>query len=182
MPNNEKVFINIYCKIYAENFSEEMINRMATGDEIYEFLMKDAGQCFDESGRLIPGDHNIWYLGCNEKLGDLQVNDRIWKWSFGESSYENVREFISTLYSKKIITDIQFQNLMAKIEEGSVIDNMYHIKDYLICKRDGLQWGKRSDASEFRNTMKQMVDDVEKLFQKLGYDFNLTGNTDNDYR
>ena len=44
MPEYKKVFVSIYCKIYTDNFSEEMVNRMATGNEIYEFLMKDAGQ------------------------------------------------------------------------------------------------------------------------------------------
>jgi hypothetical protein len=75
MPINKKVFVSIYCKIYTDNFSEEMVNRLATGTEIYEFLMKDAGQCFDESGNLIPGDCNLWYLGCNEKFGHLQLDD-----------------------------------------------------------------------------------------------------------
>jgi hypothetical protein len=159
-----------------------MIGQMATGDEIYEFLIKDAGLCFHESGHLIPGDCNMWYLGCNEKFGHLQLNDKVWQWSFGESSFDNVEEFVSYLFSKKIITDIQFQNLMVKIDEGRQIDNMYHIRDYLICKRDGMQWVKRSDASEFRNALKQMVGDVKKSFQKQGYHFNLTGNTDNDNR
>ena len=69
MPVYKKVFTSVYCKIYTDNFSEEMVDQMAASNEIYEFLMKDAGQCFDESGDLIPGDCNIWYLGCNEKFG-----------------------------------------------------------------------------------------------------------------
>lgn len=177
MPNYQKVFVSIYCKIYAENFSEEMIDRYATGNEIYKFLMKDAGQCFDESGNPIPRDYNIWYLGCNEKFGHLQLNDKIWKWGLGESSFDNVEEFVSTLYEKDLITNNQFNTLIGEIEEGRQIDNMYHIRGYLICKRDGLQWIKRSDASAFRNTIKQMVDDVEKSFQKRGFQVNFTGKT-----
>jgi hypothetical protein len=182
MTNDKKVFVSIYCKIYTDNFSDQMIDQKATGKEIYEFLIKDAGQCFYELGHPISGDCNMWYLGCNEKFGHLQLDDKVWQWSFGESSFDNVEEFVSTLYSKKIITDIQFQNLLAKIDEGRQIDNMYLIRDYLICKRDGLQWVKRSDALEFRNTMKQMIGDVKKSFQKRGYRFNLTRYTDRKNR
>ena len=143
MPINKKIFVSIYCKIYTDNFSEEMSNRMATGNDIYEFLMKDAGQCFDECGNLIPGDCNLWYLGCNEKFGHLQLDDKVWNWSFGESSFNTVEAFVSGLYEKKLISVVQFHILMGKIDEGRRIDNMYHIRDYLICKRDGIPWVKR---------------------------------------
>ena len=39
---NEKAYVSLYCKIYTENFSNEMIDRYATGKEIYNFLLKDA--------------------------------------------------------------------------------------------------------------------------------------------
>jgi hypothetical protein len=142
---------------------------MATGNEIYNFLMKDAGQCFDDSGNLIPGDCNIWYLGCNEKFGHLQLDNKIWEWSFGESSFDNVEAFVSMLCQKKIISGFQFHTLMGKIDEGRQIDNMYHIRDYLICKRDGTPWVKRRDASDFRNGIKQIVDQTVKSLQIHGY-------------
>jgi hypothetical protein len=104
---NKKVFISIFCKIYTDNFSEEMVNRLTTGQEIYEFLMKDAGQCFDESGNLIPGDCNLWYLGSNEKFGHLQLDDKAWNWSFGEASFDNVKTFVSMFYQKKLISGLQ---------------------------------------------------------------------------
>ena len=63
MPKVKKVFVSIFCKIYTDNFSEEMVNRKATGQEIYKFLMRDAGQCFDSNGEPIPGDCNLWYSG-----------------------------------------------------------------------------------------------------------------------
>ena len=129
MPINKKVFVSIYCKIYTDNFSEEMINRMATGDGIYEFLMKDAGQCFDDSDNPLPGDCNLWYLGCNEKFGHLQLDDKVWNWSFGESSFDTVEAFVSMLYQKKLISGFQFHTLMSKIDEGRQIDNMYNIRD-----------------------------------------------------
>jgi hypothetical protein len=71
-----------------------MVNGMATGFEIYEFLMKDAGQCFDESGDLIPGDCNLYYLGCNEKSGHIQLDEKVWSWSFGKSSFDNPEAFV----------------------------------------------------------------------------------------
>ena len=119
MPINKKVFISIYCKIYTDNFSKEMVNRLATGTEIYEFLMKDAGQCFDESDNPIPGDCNLWYLGCNEKFGHLQLESKLWSWGFGESSFDNVAAFVSVLYQRKLISGYQFHALMGKIDEGS---------------------------------------------------------------
>ena len=171
MPINKKVFISIYCKIYTDNFSDEMVNRIATGFEIYEFLMKDAGQCFDESCNLIPGDYNIWYLGCNEKFGHLQLESKLWSWGFGESSFDNLAAFVSVLYQRKLISGYQFHALMGKIDEGRHIDNMYRIRNYLICKRDGIEWNKKPDAGKFRDDIKQMIGDVETSFQKQGYHF-----------
>ena len=171
MPMNKKVFVSIYCKIYTDNFNENMVNRLATGDEIYEFLMKDAGQCSDESGHPIPGDCNIWYLGCNEKFGHLQLERMIWQWSFGGSSFDKVEAFVSMFYQKKLITGFQFHTLMGKIDEGRQIDNMYHIRNYLICRRDGIAWNKMQDAGKFRDEIKQMIGDVETSFQKQGYHF-----------
>ena len=33
-----KAYVSIYCKIYAENFSNEMLDREATGNEIYNAI------------------------------------------------------------------------------------------------------------------------------------------------
>ena len=64
--NNKKVFANIYCKNYTDNFSDEMVDRMATGKEIYEFLMKDARQCFDDRReRLSRATAISGTLGCD---------------------------------------------------------------------------------------------------------------------
>ena len=57
MNEPQEAFVHIYCKIYAENFSNEMINRMVLGTEIYDFLMKDAGLCFDDNDRLWDNAH-----------------------------------------------------------------------------------------------------------------------------
>ena len=169
MDFNLSIFVSIYCKIYCDNFSAEMINRVATGNEIYQFLMKDAGQCFDEDDSIIPGDCNIWYLGCNEKFGHLAVEDKVWKWSFGESSFDTIELFVSTLYQKKIISGVQFHSLMAKIDEGRQIDNMYSIQDYLICKREGIAWDKTPDAGKFRDDIQCMVDEIKTSLENNGY-------------
>jgi len=169
MPVYKKVFVSIYCKIYTDNFSEEMVNRLATGNEIHEFLMKDAGQFFDDSGNPIPGDCNLYYLGCNEKFGHLELESELWSWNFGESSFDNAEAFVSKLYQKKLISGLQFHNLMGKIDDGRQIDNMYHIRDYLICKRDGMPWSKRPDAGKFRSGIKQMVDQTVKSLRSHGY-------------
>ena len=58
---------------------------------------------------------------------------------------------------------------MDKIAEGCLIDNMYDIKDYLICKREGRSWSKTANASRFRDEMKRFVTDVEAYFQNGGY-------------
>lgn len=55
----KQVFVSIYCKIYANSFSEQMINVYATGDEIFRFLMKSAGCCFDPDCFPLPGDVNL---------------------------------------------------------------------------------------------------------------------------
>ena len=171
MPANKKVFVSIYCKIYTDNFSEEMVNRKSTGQEIYEFMMRDARQCFDHSGNNIPGDCNLWYLGCNEKFGHLALEQNLWSWSFGESSFDKVQAFVSMLFKKGLVSMQQYQTLMDKIAEGRLINNMYDIKDYLICKREGRSWIKRSGAETFRSDMKQRVFEVERSFRDKGYQF-----------
>ena len=169
MNDVKRVFVSIYCKIYTDSFSNEMLDRKATGKEIFEFLMKDAQHCFDDSGQLISGDCNLWYLGCNEKFGELVLEDKVWKWSFGESSFDNVRAFVSILYEKNLILKHQYQALMDKIAEGRLIDNMYDIKDYLICKREGRSWIKPENASRFRDEMKRFVTNVESNLKNGGY-------------
>jgi hypothetical protein len=169
MGKDRKVSVSIYCKIYTDNFSNEMLNRKATGTEIFEFLMKDAQCCFDDNGQLIPGDCNLWYLGCNEKFGHMRYGDVALKWSFGESSFDRVEEFVSMIYRDGFFTAKQYQTLMGKIREGRLIDNMYDIRNYLVCIRNNLSWSKTKDALEFRNHMKQMIAGIDKSLKDEGY-------------
>jgi len=147
MNATERVFVSIYCMVYQDEFSKEMVNRMATGQEIYEFLIKDAGLCKDENNEVIPGDCNLWYLGCNDKYGILQYKNIIKQWDLGESSFDRVEAFISLLYLDKVFTDEQYRNLISRCYEGRKIDNMYLIRDYLIAKRKGEVWVKKMTDS-----------------------------------
>ncbi len=171
MNKDKKVFVSIYCKIFTDSFSTEMVNEDATGPEIYEFLMRDAQQCFDENEQIIPGDCHLWYLGCNEKFGHLALEYDLWSWNIGESSFDKVQAFVSMLYEKEVVSKQQYRALMDKIDEGRLIDNMYDIKDYLICKRGGGSWVKRPGAENFRSDMKQRVFEVERSFRDKGYQF-----------
>ena len=127
--SNRKAYVNIYCKIYAENFSNEMIDRYATGKEIYNFLMKDAGLCLP-----LHGDCNLWYLGSNEKFGNIIYKDKSWNWSFGEASFDIVKEFVRAVYDDGLFTEEQYRKLSAKIKEGRKLRDMYFIGEYLYQK------------------------------------------------
>ena len=118
--------VSIYCKIYTNNFSDEMIDRFASGKEIYNFLLKDANCCLP-----IKGDCNLWYLGSNEKFCHIIYNERVWHWSWGEASFDTVQEFIDAVYKDGLFTKGQYLKLLAKIEEGRTIGDMYQITDYL---------------------------------------------------
>jgi hypothetical protein len=103
VSNEKKVFVNIDAKIFNDSFSDEMINRMAIGKEIYDFLMKDGGLSA-ENGMLIHGDCNLWYLGCNEKFGVLRYKDHTFFWDFGESSFAIVEAFITLIYVDRVFS------------------------------------------------------------------------------
>jgi len=164
-----RVFVSIYCMVFDHEFSEEMFNKWATGKEIYDFLMKDAGLCMDDNGQLIPGDCNLWYLGCNEKSGCLKYKDKVFQWDFGESSFARVITFVSMIYKDHIFTNEQFSNLFDKILEGRQIDCIYDIKDYLVAQKEGKAWTKTKRAYEFRADIKRFVARVEKHFQDETY-------------
>ena len=124
--SDKRAYVSIYCKIYTENFSQAMIDRYATGKEIYNFLLKDAKCCLP-----IKGDCNLWYLGSNEKFGHIIYNERVWHWSWGEASFDTVQEFIDAVRKDGLFTKGQYLKLLAKIEEGRTIGDMYQITDYL---------------------------------------------------
>jgi len=179
MDSNQKIFVSIYCKIFNDSFSDALVDRLATGTEIYDFLLEDACHCFDEDGSIIPGDCNLWYLGACEKFGWLVVENDIWTWSFGESSFNNVEGFVIDIYKMGVITKQQYQTLLEKIAEGRLIDNMYDIGAYLICIRDGFEWNKKADAGNFRQDIKRMTWNVGRSFRENGYQFYSGGTKEN---
>ena len=124
--SDKRAYVSIYCKIYTENFSQAMIDRYATGKEIYNFLLRDAKCCLP-----LKGDCNLWYLGSNEKFGHIIYNERVWHWSWGEASFDTVQEFIDAVRKDGLFTKGQYLKLLAKIEEGRTIGDMYQITDYL---------------------------------------------------
>ncbi len=169
MEEPRKVYVSIYCKIQSEAFSQDMVNRMATGQEIHDFLMKDAGLCRDDDDQIIPGDCNLWYLGCNEQFGCLKYQDKVLSWNFGESSFARVTTFIGLIFQDGVFTNKQFRNLFDKILEGRQIDCMHDIKDYLVAKREGRPWTKTKRAKAFRTDIKGFVARVERHFQHEEY-------------
>jgi len=144
----EKVFVSIFCEISTGRFSDEMVGKMATGNEIYDFLMRDAGQCHDNKRNSIPGDSNIWYLGCNERCGCLVYENNVSSWGVNEASFKRVRIFIDRMYEDGLFTEEQYYNLIKTIKEGRRIGRMKNIKNYLI---------KKKKRSWFRERIKTMV-------------------------
>ena len=144
----EKVFVSIFCEISTDRFSDEMVGKMATGAEIYDFLMRDAGQCHDNKRKSIAGDSNIWYLGCNENCGCLVYENNVSSWGAGEASFKRVRIFIDRMYEDGLFTEEQYYNLIKTIKEGRRIGHMKNIKNYLI---------KNKRRARLREKIKTMV-------------------------
>ena len=66
MPDLKKVSVCICCLVQPSGFSKEMLSKQATGQEIYDFLMKDAGLIKEEGEKnsrrfepLVSRDHCI---------------------------------------------------------------------------------------------------------------------------
>jgi len=137
MSTPEKIFVSIYCEVKDNSFSDEMRNTLATGDEIFEFLMKDSQICLDKNGEPMSGDCNLWYLGCNNGFGQIRYNQKEWLWKSGESSFDIVSDFLSNLYNDNVINREQFEKLMDKIDEGRFIGDMVDIKNFLLARKEG---------------------------------------------
>ncbi len=169
MVRSPTFFVSVYCKIFCDSFSRDMVDRITTGREVYEFLVRDSGNAFSPSGVQIPGDKNIWYLGCNEKAGHLVYNDLPIVWGYGKSSFDLVEEFIRTIHQDGHFTHEQFKHLMSLTIEGRQIDCMYDIPAYLINKRRGRPWKKSQDAIRFREKANEFSKRVITIFENAGY-------------
>jgi hypothetical protein len=148
-----------------------MLNRRASGREIYDFLMMNANLCFDKKGTLILGDCNLWYPGCNDSYGLLRYKDTFLSWDVGESSFAIVEAFISLIYIDRIFTKEQYQTLMKKSQEGRLIDNIYDIPKYLMAKEQGKPWTKSKEAKEFRLRAKRFAIRVNDHLQNEDFLF-----------
>jgi hypothetical protein len=104
----------------------------------------------------IPGDHNLWYLGCGDKSGHLIYNTHVSSWGMGESSFRNVEEYVRRLYLDGHFAGKQYRILMDIIDEGCKIDCLYDIPQYLINRKRGNRWTKTPEAKTFRNRMQEL--------------------------
>lgn len=149
-----KEYVDFYAKIYTDNFPVVPWKKIATSEQVYNFLMSDVGLT------EIPGDKVIWYLGCNEKFGHIKYKKVEWEWNFGQSSFDVVYDAIVYMYLDNFFTEEQFLNLSKKINEGRLFDNMYEISNYLKLKDNYKKSKKdfRIEAREFFNGVKDSLE------------------------
>ena len=171
MSEPEKVFIYIRCKVHDVPLSDEMINRVVSGTEIYDFLMKDAQFCLDDNGGPIPGDCNIYYLGFIESSGQLCFSQNEWHFKSGEGSFNIIEEFLTKLYEQDIFNARQYYTLLDKVIEGRRIETVTELKNYLICKRDGIPWVNRMKAKNITEYLKLSLIDIKEYLLKKCIDY-----------
>jgi hypothetical protein len=163
----QKFNVCIYCKIYTDSF--EILDGEVTGDDLYNYLTRDSGHAFNE-GIQQQGDPNIWYLGCNEKFGEILYKNTFYKeWGHGESSFDNVEAFVEAVNDDGFFTVHQYQYLIMLIEEGREIDCMYDFGKYLDAKSNGMPWKLTETAKMFRGNFKKQIESVKKHFENKGY-------------
>ena len=144
MNDQMKVTVSIYCKIFTDSYP--VLEGEVTGDQIVNHLLSDCGGVWEEDdspegAHQIPGDPCIWYLGTNEKRGEVSLtiakNTWEWKWGYGGANFKRVIKFIDILRSHQVITRAQYRQLKEAIEVGKTIGDMYEIRNYLKRKREG---------------------------------------------
>ena len=163
--------VDIYCKIYTDSFPS-VSGKMSPG-ELFEYLLSDCKNSYIDNDTLIEGDKIIWYLGCNEKFGEIQIQTEDGKmferkWGFGESSFKNVEDFVYFCRGHNIFTYDQFVTLLETINEGKQINSMYLIPEYLQCKKEGKPWTKNGDDEGMRKGIKDMMTSVKKHLNEKG--------------
>ena len=165
----ERFYVNIHCTMFSDTFSTEMFDRFTTGDEVFAFLVKDSGNAFNSAGVRIPGDHNLWYLGCTDKKGHLVYKKESIAWGYGESSFDHVEEFVRLIRRDRNFSENQFHILMELIEEGRGFDCLYDIPRYLITRRRKHPWTKTPESETFRNRMKELSRQVKLSSKSARY-------------
>ena len=169
-PNDKKIFVSIYCKISTDTYPS--LYGIHTGEEIFNHLMGDCGYCFDEKGKSISGDKNIWFLCTNEKNGQLRLKtttqDRTWNWSFGESNWKIVKAFINSVYIEGVFTDYQYRKLLEELNTAKKLGDMYLISEYLQTIKDGKNWVPR--ITHTKQIMKNFVKDVKQGLEEKEFE------------
>jgi hypothetical protein len=169
----KKVEVFIGCKIGTENYP--YFEGEVAGDQIVEHLLSDCAYAWKpndeaEGGHFVPGDLCIWYLGLNEKFGELYIKDGDlewrWKWGFGESNFEYVTKFVKRLLTQEVITKEQCRKLMDAIEIGKTIGDMYEIPDYLETVSAGKRWIPK--ITHTKQHMKDLIKTVCGYFEQKG--------------
>jgi hypothetical protein len=144
MNDQMKVTVSIYCKIFTDSYP--VLEGEVTGDQIVNHLLSDCGGVWEEDdspegAHQIPGDPCIWYLGTNEKRGEISLtigeSRWDWEWGYGGANFKRVTKFIDILRSHQIINRAQYRQLKEAIEVGKTIGDMYEIGSYLKQKREG---------------------------------------------
>ena len=96
----------------------------------------------------------------------MVLDDDVWQWGFGESSFDTVEAFVWKLYGKALTSEEEHKALMGKIEEGRQFDCMYQIGPYLDAKRRAVPWVKEPDHRSCREQMKSMVAGVKESLEE----------------
>jgi len=159
MTVTDKFEVLLYCKIYTDTYPT--LRGEATGEELYNFLIASCGHAFD-GDTMLEGDLNIWYLGCNEKFGEIHYKDKVWKWGHYESSFANVFALVNAVYKDGHFTDTQYVMLLSKIMEAVLeFNDMYHMVDYLRHKRDNIPWVNTEGVAR-QEEFKKLVSDSKE--------------------
>ncbi|MBF0542628.1 MAG: hypothetical protein HQK91_14395 [Nitrospirae bacterium] len=170
----QTALVGMYVKIGTDVFPSDFLEPIqVNGNQIYEFLIRDVRcaiepETADRDAIVYNGDPAIWYLGTNEKGGYLQINNHVSEWSFGQSNWERVFEFISMLNKLAIFNKPQLNHLSSLLNEGKqAFDDMYDIPSYLNVKQSGLSWTKRTTNT--KTQIQDMIANVCYTFIDRGF-------------
>lgn len=132
-PDMRRCFVNVYTDIFNGSFPTRMTNRLATGDELYAFLVSDACLCWSEElGRFLRGDAVLWHLGLSPGYGCLICDSHHFVWAAGQASFDLIRQFVDALHADHVFNPSQHQKLNHMIRQargfGSLADLRSHLE------------------------------------------------------
>ena len=180
----KKMMCSIYIKIGCESFpnnpwydEKDEALYPVSGKEIYDFLMSDCESTYpceedlpkdiDPSEHRLEGDKIIWYLGCNEKHGNIELGKKEWKWGWGESSFDTIKDFVDELLTQEMINHDQYNKLIKEIKfANDTFVLHYDISDYLRHKKYGISYNPNKSA---KIESKAYHANVNDKLEKKGY-------------